>query len=111
MYWKAVNIIVNEPDQSNLKSTVVRLGGFHTEMSFLGAIGHLMNESGLSELLETVYASTAVSHMLTGKAIARATRGHFLVHTALTLLLILNTFDIQIGADSMSSTESEQTED
>lgn len=38
LYWKAVNIIRNEPLSSPLKSIVVRLGGFHTEMSFLGSI-------------------------------------------------------------------------
>ena len=35
LYWKGRNIIQNEPDDSALKSIVLRLGGFHTEMSFL----------------------------------------------------------------------------
>ncbi|CAG2240639.1 unnamed protein product [Mytilus edulis] len=93
LYWKAVNIILNEAESSTLKSMVVRLGGFHTEMSFLGSIGHIMNSSGLSELLETVYASTAVGHMLSGKAISRAVRGHFLTQTALTLLITSEIYD------------------
>ena len=59
LYWKGRNIIQNEPDDSALKSDL-RLGGFHTEMSFLGSIGNIMNNTGLSELLESVYASAAV---------------------------------------------------
>ncbi len=49
------------------------------QMSFLGSIGHLMAGSGLQELLEIVYAANSVKHMLTGKAISRAIRGHLLV--------------------------------
>ena len=59
LYWKGRNIIQNEPDNSALKSIVLRLGGFHTEMSFLGSIGNIMNNTGLSELLESVYAPAA----------------------------------------------------
>ena len=35
---------------------VVRLGGFHTLMSFLGSIGTLMEDSGLEKILESIYA-------------------------------------------------------
>jgi len=49
---------------------VLCLGGFHTEMNFLGCIGHLMDSSGLQEMLESIYAPNAVVHMLSGKAIA-----------------------------------------
>ena len=63
-------IIETEPENSNLCQVVLHLGSFHVEMSFIGSIGHLMAESGLKELLEWIYASTAVGHILTGKAIA-----------------------------------------
>ena len=72
LYWKAMMLIQNEPKDSPLKSLVLKLGGFHTEMSFVGCIGYLMSGSGLVSILETVYAATAVTHMMTGKAIARA---------------------------------------
>jgi len=72
LYWKAMQIIEMEPNDSPSKSTILRLGGFHLEMNFAGCIGHLIDGSGLPE---TVYASNAVSHMLSGKAIARAVRG------------------------------------
>lgn len=76
---------------------VVRLGGFHTEMSFLGSIGYLMSNSGLDEVMESVYAPAAVVHMLSGKAVVRAVRGHFLVYTALTLLLVSEAYEISVN--------------
>ena len=47
-----------------------------------------MAGSRIEDLLELVYAKNAVSHMLSGKAIARAVRSHFLVDAALNALLI-----------------------
>ena len=96
LWWKAMMVVLAEPIGSDLRSIVVRLGGFHTEMSFLGCIGHLMAASGLQELWELIYASNTVVHMLTGKAIARAVRGHFIVDAALNALLIACTLDVLI---------------
>ena len=81
-------IVSNEPESSDLKSVVLRLGGLHIEMSFLGYIGHVMGGCGLKEVLELVYATNTVGHMLSGKALARAVRGHFLVDSALNALLV-----------------------
>ena len=66
LWWKALNIIQNEPSGSDLQLIVLRLGGFHIEMSFLGCIGHLMAGSSLQELLELVYTKNAVTHILHG---------------------------------------------
>ena len=74
-------------DAQNLR-IVNRLGGFHLLMSFLGSIGTLMDGSGLSELLATCYGPNAVIHMLSGKAVSRAIRGHFLVEAALMTKLL-----------------------
>ena len=38
-----------------------------------------MSGSGIEELLECVYASNTVGHMLSGKAVQSAFRGHLLV--------------------------------
>ena len=38
------------------RKIILHLGGFHTEMSFLGSIGHLMASYGLQEMLELMYA-------------------------------------------------------
>eukprot|EP00112_Aurelia_sp_Birch-Aquarium-sp1_P011852 Seg2490.3 transcript_id=Seg2490.3/GoldUCD/mRNA.D3Y31 product="hypothetical protein" protein_id=Seg2490.3/GoldUCD/D3Y31 len=42
LWWKATCIIKGEPIDSPLRQIILRLGAFHTEMSFLGSIGHLM---------------------------------------------------------------------
>ena len=52
-------------------------------MSFLGSIGSLVNGSGLHELLETCYGPNSVDHIMSGKAVSRALRGHFLLEAAL----------------------------
>lgn len=90
-------IVASESHDSAIKSIVLRLGGLHLEMSFLGSIGHLMASSGLQEILERVFAKSAVLHMLSGKAIARAVRGHFLVDRALNALLVRDTFNIPLA--------------
>lgn len=87
LWWKANVILENERDSADLKGMIIRLGGFHILMSFLGCIGHLMGGSGLRELLELVYATNTVTHMLSGKAVARAVRGHLLIDAALHSLL------------------------
>ena len=57
-------------------------------MSFLGSIGYIMSNSGLEQALETIYAKNTIVHMMSGKAISRALRGHFIVDTALNGLLL-----------------------
>jgi len=88
LYWKAVTIVSKANDGTLLKDMVVRLGGFHCIMSFLGCIGQLMSGTGLNELFETVYAPNTVPHIMSGKAVARAVRGHSLASTALCILLM-----------------------
>ena len=83
LWIKALGIIYSE----NL-SIVCRLGGFHTLMSFLGSIGEVIKGSGIEDLLSEVYAENSIPHILSGKAIARAIRGHILVESSLTSLLL-----------------------
>ena len=52
------------------------------------------------ELLETVYASNTVSHILSGKAVARAVRGHFLVGAAHHMFVISNIFGTELPKTS-----------
>ena len=79
--------------------------------SFLGCIRRLMEGSGLAELLETVYAPNAVvhtsNHMLTGKAVARATRAPFLLDEVLNAVFVANTFDIALPANVDNDAEAE----
>lgn len=99
LYWKAREIVAAAPPDSQLGKCVVRLGGFHLLMSFLGCIGYLMSGSGLKELLSTVYASLSVDKMLQGHAFARAVRGHSIVTTALSHVIL----------DHIQLTEEEQS--
>ena len=62
-----------------------------------------MRESGLQEDLETVYAPNAVGHILSRKAVAQATRGHFLVDTALHTLLMAKSFGVELPDNDISS--------
>ena len=61
LWWNALMVIESEPADSDLRQVVLRLGSFHTEMSFIGSIGHLIAESGLKELLELIYVPNAVA--------------------------------------------------
>ena len=92
LWMKAQHMLDAEPSTSRIKNIVLRLGGFHMEMSFLGSIGHIMTETGLKDLFSVVYADNTVPHMLSGKAIARAIRAHELVELALHPLIAADIF-------------------
>ncbi|ESO85534.1 hypothetical protein LOTGIDRAFT_155019 [Lottia gigantea] len=87
LYWKAMEIVCNEHTGSDIADVVLRLGGFHTQMSFLGSIGRIMSGTGLRDVFETIFALNAICHMLSGKAVARAVRGIMLVDLALHSLV------------------------
>jgi len=83
LYMKAVDIVCKAK-----MNVVVRLGGFHTLMNFLGSIGYLMKGSGLDEVLGLIYGPNTVVQLMNGKAYARAVHGHFLVHSVLNDILL-----------------------
>ena len=56
-------------------------------MNLLGAIGTLMDGSGLKDDLEMIYDENAVVHM-SGKAVQRSFREHLLVSKCLTQQLV-----------------------
>ena len=95
LYVKAAEIVASSPD---IKSICVRLGGFHTLMSYMGSIGYVMAGSGLEALWETVYAPNTVVHMLSGHAYARALRAHLLSSAAI-VSLVVNTPGCMSGID------------
>ena len=82
-------------------------------MSFSGSIGDIMTDSGISECFGTVYGSTAIIHMLTGKAISRALHGHFTLESALTADLLSQIFPIPIteGIDGRQEIEKDNDDD
>lgn len=87
LYIKAKDIVSSNPN-GELSNIIVRLGGFHLLMSYLGSIGYIMDGSGISELWSTVYGSSSVPHMLSGHAYARAIRAHMLTYCALAKLIL-----------------------
>jgi len=101
LYWKAKTIIVHEKEGSELRSIVLNLGGFHSVMSFFGCVGHVMEASGLNEVF-------AVTQILSGKAYARAIRGHFLVYTALSSIVLGRAYGVNL---SMVDEESDTGKD
>jgi len=96
LQWKTLMIIMPEPLGSDLSKIVLCLGGFHTEMSFLGCIGSLMAGPGLKVILEMIYAPSAVEHILTSKAIARAVHAHLLVEAAVDTLIVSKALKVSI---------------
>lgn len=87
LYFKARAIVAESQKHGYLKHVVVRLGGFHCLMSYLGAVGYIMSGAGLDSLWSTVYAPNSVKHMLTGHAYSRAMRAHVLTFTALGIAI------------------------
>lgn len=87
LYWKAYEIKAKKQANSDLKKMVLRLGGFHMCLRFLGSIGHIIFGSSLQETFELIFAKNAVPHILSGKAVSRASRAHMLLETALFTLI------------------------
>ena len=65
--------------------TVIRMGGFHTAMTFLAVIGKKYEESGLEDILmeSGVYGSNSVVRLLHGKACNKGMRARKLLLEAL----------------------------
>jgi hypothetical protein len=95
LWLKAIEIVT-----TSRMNVVCRLGAFHTIMSFLGSIGSIMAGSGLIDALQCCYGPIAVSHMMTGKAVARALRGHFLSESALVVLLLTDVVNCTVVGEN-----------
>ena len=99
LFWKASEIVIEVEDSSPVKDVILLLGSFHTLMNLLGAIGTLMEGSGLKEILETIYGENAVVHIMSGKAVQRALRGHFLVNQCLTNQVLSQIIESELEFD------------
>jgi hypothetical protein len=83
LYLKASEIKASANPGTEVSKIILRLGGFHLLMSFLGSVGKIMEGSGLEELWATVYGKNTVSYMLNGHAYARCVRAYNLTACAL----------------------------
>ena len=63
IWWNARQLKNHEED---LSTVILNLGAFHTDMSFLGAIGSIMKSSGLKQILTLIYPENTLNHMLSG---------------------------------------------
>ncbi|CAD6208097.1 GSCOCG00010362001-RA-CDS, partial [Cotesia congregata] len=70
-----------------LSNVIIRLGGFHLIMSFLGVIGNIMEGSGLKEIFVLNYAENSTPKILNGHHYARAVRAHLLTINSLISVL------------------------
>ena len=108
LWWKAYMITLAEPEDSPVQNFVLRLGGLHQMMSFLGSMGIVMGNSGLKDVLETVYAPNSVEHMMSGKAIFRAVRGNSLVESVLSGMVLSNTLQVLFLEETDQSSDNDQ---
>ena len=65
-----MNVVWAYPEQFG--DVILRLGGMHKLMRFIGSVGALMADSGLSEILESTFGG--VSKMLSGKKVPQNMR-------------------------------------
>ena len=103
LWLKAIDIV-----NSKSLPIVVILGGFHLMISYLGSIGSLMSGSGISHALETIYGVNAVKHVITGKAVSRAIRGHILTESALVTKILKHVMPIITENDVEDATDDPQ---
>ena len=83
IYCKAKEVQWRCKDE--FSNTVLRLGGFHTALTFMAVIGKRYEESGLEDLLieSDLYGSQTVSRILKGKTYNKGVRAFKLVMEAL----------------------------
>lgn len=86
LYFKACDIVIASSIADDMH-IFIRLGGFHTLLSFLGSIGFVMNNSGLKEVLCTVYGDKTAENISAGCQYSRAIRAHTLVFLAIIKLI------------------------
>ena len=96
LWLKSLEIQQSETSNKEIKDIILRLGGLNINMSFLAAKGQLMGRTGLQELLEVIYADTAVGYNLTGKAISRAICGHILIEAVLHAIILSKIYKVPL---------------
>ena len=75
LYIVAVDVKWAYPNE--FADVIIRLGGMHMLMSFVGAVGTLMGGTGLAEIMESTFAG--VNKMLSGKKFPQNVRAMRLV--------------------------------
>lgn len=78
IYAKAMKIIWEGDNEEFRRRIVVRLGAFHTKMSYLACIGIRYKDAGLSDIFveSGLVASGSLAGVMNGKYYNRAVRAH-----------------------------------
>ena len=76
-------------------------------MSFLGSIGQFVSSSSLREVLDTIYGSDTVPHMLSGSAISSPFRDHLIVSGVLHATIISDVYECPLQ-DQFSAEQSKK---
>jgi len=70
-----------------------------------------MKGRGIENVLQLIYASNTVGHIMSGKAVSRAVRGHFIVDAALHFLLAAKVLVITLPAGNVDAHQNTRGED
>ena len=104
LYRVAVNVSWDQPER--FKDMYLRLGGMHALMSFAGAVGSLMAESRLSDILSEVFGG--VPKMMSGKKFPQNVRALRMMAEEVVCGLFMdhhfeNTEDLMKALDQIAS--------
>ena len=82
IYKVAKEVVWRNPEK--FKFTVVRLGGFHIILNFLGALGNMLQTSGAIGVITEagVFSETTVKHVFSGGDYKKGIRCHKLLYEA-----------------------------
>ena len=91
IYAKAQKIIWGDNDDELKKRLAVRLGSFHTKMSYLACIGQRYKDAGLSDIFveSGLVTSGSLAGVMNGKHYNRGVRAHKLASEAFQRLRFL----------------------
>ena len=83
IYKVAKEVVWSRPQE--FQHTIIRLGGFHVILNYLGALGNMLNSSGVIGLMSEsgVFTNTTIKHILAGGNYKRGVRFHKLLYEAL----------------------------
>ena len=89
LYKVAVDITWANPER--FQNFVLRLGGMHFIMNFIGCVGTLMADTGMSDVMECAFGG--VPRMLTGKRFSQNFRALRMVVEELLRSMVLESID------------------
>ena len=108
IYMKAKQIQWRYPEE--FANVIIRMGGFHIALNFLGLIGKKYLDSGLGDLLieSGVYAAGTTAALMKGKSYNRGVRAHKLVSEAMFRLMWSAFVEWYASADDVRLNEEER---